>query len=362
MTEHDLISIIVPVYNVEKYLDRCINSLVNQTYRNLEIILIDDGSTDRCPELCDEWARRDRRVVVFHKENGGLSDARNVGIDYAHGQYLSFVDSDDFVDETFIRVLYDTLVSTNCKMSVIGFQRFFDESKIAVDRTRKWDIRLYTTEEALTCLFSGGEQFSDYSWNKMYLKELFSEVRYPVRKRFEDVGTNFLLVDQCDWVAYYPAPLYFYRQRADSILHNWDEGLELDFFEMAGKRHRYLKDKYPGLLANDFSYFSNIFNCFPYLSREARKQAAAKAAELWEAVKPFCSLKTKVKYIAIQTVPGLYAWNKRRNNRRSREREWPSASADSAPQKQQETETQWLEAEAWREDPLKLVQNNSASI
>ena len=354
MEEQALISIIVPVYNVEKYLYRCVNSLVNQTYRNLEIILVDDGSTDGSPGICDNWARRDHRVVVFHKENGGLSDARNVGIDHAHGQYLSFVDSDDFVDETFIRVLYDTLVSTNCKMSVIGFQRFFDEKKLAVDSSRKWDIRLYTTEEALTCLFAGGEQFSDYAWNKMYERDLFDSVRYPVKKRFEDVGTCFLLVDQCDRVAYNPAPLYFYFQRADSIMYNWDEGLELDFFEMAGKRHRYIKDRYPGLLANDFSYFSNIFSCFPYLSGEARKQAAAKAAQLWETVMPFCSLKTKVKYFAIQTVPGLYAWNKRRNNRRSRENSWPVNSAIGA----QEMEARWLEAEVWREDPLKLVQKN----
>ena len=354
MVEQALISIIVPVYNVEKYLDRCVNSLVNQTYQNLEIILVDDGSTDGCPEICDNWARRDPRVVVRHIENSGIGGARNVGIDHAHGQYLSFVDSDDFVDETFIRVLYDTLVSANCKMSVIGFQRFFDEEKIAVDRTRKWDIRLYTTEEALTCLFAGGEQFSDYAWNKMYQRELFASVRYPVKKRFEDVGTSFLLVDQCDRVAYYPAPLYFYFQRADSTMHNWDEGLEMDYFEMAGKRHRYLKDKHPGLQANAFSYFSNVFKCFHYLSREARKQAAAEAAELWETVRPFCTLKTKMRYFAIQTVPGLYAWNKRRNNRRSREDSGPANSAIGA----HELETRWLNAEVWREDPLKLAQKH----
>lgn len=362
MTEQALVSVIVPVYNVEKYLDRCVNSLVNQTYRNLEIILVDDGSTDGCPEICDNWARRDDRVVVRHIKNSSLGGARNAGIDCAHGQYLSFVDSDDFVDETFIQVLYDTLVSTNCKLSVIGFQRFFDENKVAVDRTRQWDIRLYTTEEALACLFTGGEQFSDYSWNKMYQRELFASIRYPVRKRCEDVGTTFLLVDQCDRVAYYPAPLYFYRQRADSIMHNWDERLELDFFEMASKRHRYLKAKHPGLRTDSLSYFSNIFNCFPYFSNEARKQAVTEAAELWEAVKPFCSLKTKVKYFAIQTVPGLYAWNKRRNNKRSRERRWESASPDNVRQRQHELETQWLEVDAWQEDPLKLIQNNSSSI
>ena len=141
-------------------------------------------------------------------------------------------------------------------------------------------------------------------------------------------------------------------------MHNWDERLELDFFEMASKRHRYLKDKHPGLRTDSLSYFSNIFNCFPYFSNEARKQAVAEAAELWETVRPFCTLKTKVKYFAIQTVPGLYAWNKRRNNRRSRENSWPANSTIGA----HEMETRWLEAEVWREDPLKLVQNNGSSI
>lgn len=358
MAEQELISVIVPVYNVEKYLDRCVNSLVNQTYRNLEIILVDDGSTDRCPEICDKWASQDHRVVVLHKENGGLSDARNAGIDHAHGQCLSFVDSDDFVDETFIQVLHDTMVSTNCKMSVIGFQFFFEEEKIAVDRTRKWDIRLYTTEEALTSLLTWGEQFADYAWNKLYRRELFATVRYPFKKRLEDAGTTCLLVGQCDRVAYYPAPLYFYYQRADSIMHNWDEQLELDSFEMVRKRYRYIESRCPGLYANASCYLWSIFNCFPYFSKESRRQAVTEAAEPWETVKTLCSLKTKVKYFAIQTVPGLYAWNKRRNNRRSREKIIPAGSPEEICRKKKEIEKRWQEAEVWREDPLSYAQNN----
>lgn len=358
MMEKELISIIVPIYNVEKYLDRCVNSLVKQTYQNLEIILVDDGSTDHCPEICDKWASYDQRIVALHQENGGIGGARNAGIEYAHGQYLSFVDADDFVDETFIQVLFDTMVSTNCKMSVIGFQFFFEEEKIGIDRNQKWDIRLYTTEEALTCLFAGGGQFSDYAWNKMCHRELFSSVRYPVKKRFEDVGTTYLLLDQCDQVAYYPAPLYFYCQRSNSVMHTWDKGLELDYFEMSRKRYRYLRDRHPGLLVNNFSFFTNIFNCFPYFSKEARKQAITDAAELWETVKPFCSLKTKIKYYAIQTVPGLYAWNKRRNNKRSHERDWTAGSPEDVRRKQCEMEKQWLADEVRRDDPLKYIQKN----
>ena len=118
----DLISIIVPIYNVEQYLNRCIESLVNQTYTNLEILLIDDGSTDNSGKLAEKWISNDQRIKVYHKKNGGLSDARNYGIKYAKGKYLSFVDSDDYVDMRFIEILYKTCIETNTKIATIGIQ------------------------------------------------------------------------------------------------------------------------------------------------------------------------------------------------------------------------------------------------
>ena len=108
----DLISVVVPVYRVEPYLDRCVASIVNQTYRNLEIILVDDGSPDRCPAMCDAWAEKDRRIKVIHKANGGLSDARNVGLQLAQGNYVAFIDSDDWIDLRFIEILYKAIVET----------------------------------------------------------------------------------------------------------------------------------------------------------------------------------------------------------------------------------------------------------
>ena len=124
--QKDLISVIVPIYNVEPYLDRCVGSLVRQTYDNLEILLVDDGSTDNSGVLAEDWGRKDSRITVYHKKNGGLSDARNYGIDRAKGRYLSFVDSDDFVDEAFLQVLYDMLICAEAQMSVVGFLRFAD--------------------------------------------------------------------------------------------------------------------------------------------------------------------------------------------------------------------------------------------
>ena len=118
----DLISVIIPVYNVEKFIDRCINSLINQTYKNLEIILVDDGSPDNCPGLCDDWAKKDNRIKVVHKQNGGLSDARNAGLERSTGDYIMFVDSDDFVDETICEVLLNDLKNNDADFSMCGVE------------------------------------------------------------------------------------------------------------------------------------------------------------------------------------------------------------------------------------------------
>ena len=117
-----LVSIIVPIYNVEKYIKECIDSIINQTYKNLEIILVDDGSPDCCPKICDEYSKKDKRIKVIHKENGGLSSARNAGLDVAKGEYVSFIDSDDVVDEKFIETLYNLCIENNCDISECNFQ------------------------------------------------------------------------------------------------------------------------------------------------------------------------------------------------------------------------------------------------
>ena len=120
--EEDLITIVIPIYKVEKYLDKCIKSVINQTYKNLEIILVDDGSPDNCPKKCDEYEKKDTRIKVIHKENGGLSDARNAGIDIAKGKYITFIDSDDYVSEDYVEYMYNLLKQNNTKMSTCETQ------------------------------------------------------------------------------------------------------------------------------------------------------------------------------------------------------------------------------------------------
>ncbi|MBR1540013.1 MAG: glycosyltransferase [Clostridia bacterium] len=134
--EEELISIIVPVYKVEKYLDKCINSIVSQTYKNLEVILVDDGSPDSCGKMCDEWTQKDTRIKVIHKENGGLSDARNFGLDCAKGKYIQFVDSDDYIEKDMIEFLYKNLKENNADISICSNYMVDEENVINVG-TRK---------------------------------------------------------------------------------------------------------------------------------------------------------------------------------------------------------------------------------
>ena len=305
-----LISVIVPIYNVAAYLDRCVDSLVKQTYRNLEIILVDDGSTDDSGVLADRWGERDGRITVYHKENGGVSDARNYGIDRARGQYLSFVDPDDFVAEAFIQVLYDTLVSAGTKMSVVGYREFWDEAAVSMDPGPAAPVKLYEPLEAIDQL--SNRQYSTVVWNKLYERSLFSEIRFPPSKTSEDVLLTCLLIDQSGRVAFRAEPLYFYRQRAESLSHSNARQRLPDAYQMHTQRYQYLKEKYTQHQDFGILYFHKVFEAFPYLSTENQRRIVADTGSILKAIGPKATLKMRLKYLSIRWVPGLYAWNKRR--------------------------------------------------
>ena len=261
--EKDLISIIVPVYKVEPYLDRCIQSIVNQTYKNLEIILVDDGSPDNCPVMCDTWAQRDTRIKVIHKKNSGLADARNMGLEVAKGTYLTFVDSDDYVDERFVECLYAKIQESDAQISCVDLQKFNDENPAIID-TEKHKTMLYPQKEAVAALFDES-QFGNYMWNKLFRRELFDTIKFPSGKLMEDVAIIYLLFEQCDLISYCPAKLYFYYQRAGSILHKINAKLQMDWYSSAKERYFYIREKYPDMEEN-YRYFNTVvLCCYPYL-------------------------------------------------------------------------------------------------
>lgn len=293
-----LISIIVPIYNVEKYLDRCINSLVKQTYKNIEIILVDDGSKDYSGKIADNWGEKDSRIKIYHKENGGLSDARNYGIEKSSGKYLSFVDSDDYVDERFIEVLYQILIKNKVKISAVGIQKFSNkEYNIEKNYFNEKD-EIFDTEKAIQYLYNNSK-YCNYAWNKLYLKELFNDIKYPYGRKMEDLGTTYLLFDKCEYVAYNSIPLYFYYQRENSILHNPDKQFWIDKFVLVSERYKYIKRKYPDIYENYLNYFYVVLESFFYISKKERKNSIEEIKKIYPNIRKKISLKSKLKYSLI---------------------------------------------------------------
>lgn len=204
-----LVSIIVPIYKVEPYLKRCVESLRKQSYENIEIILVDDGSPDSCPVICDEYAKQDSRIRVIHQENGGLSAARNAGIEAARGEYLSFVDSDDYVAEDFIESLYELLQESGAVIAQCRFAYVHGE-ELSSEKNRNWTI--YRGESLMEQLYAK-EEWATYfvvAWNKLYRREVFQEIRYPVGRIHEDEATTYQLFHIGKRLAFLDRALYGY--------------------------------------------------------------------------------------------------------------------------------------------------------
>lgn len=212
----ELVTVIVPIYNVESYLHRCVDSILNQSYKNLEIILVDDGSPDKCGVICDEYALLDQRVKVIHKENGGLSDARNAGIDIAKGSYITFIDSDDWVQEDYIQKLYDLLIATSSDISVCDFIKT-SSSNINLETKIEKNYE-YTNYEALKSLAGDLYVQMVVAWGKLYKTHLFEGIRFPVGRIHEDEFTTYKLIYKANKIIYTTAPLLYYWQRDDSIM------------------------------------------------------------------------------------------------------------------------------------------------
>lgn len=211
-----LISVIIPVYQVEPYVAHCIESLINQTYKNLEIIVVDDGSDDGSGEICDKYADEDSRIRVIHQENRGLSEARNAGIDIAEGEYLVLIDSDDWVAQRFIEAMYEISTETGCEIVQCNFQSVIDDYV----QEDKWEgnYTVYTPKEFATASYTLLSWKCNVAWNKLYKSSLFSGIRYPTGKIHEDEFTTYKLAWKANKIAVTNAKLYFYRQRADSIM------------------------------------------------------------------------------------------------------------------------------------------------
>lgn len=242
-----LISVIVPIYNVEQYLCRCVECLTAQTYKNLEIILVDDGSPDNCPQLCDAYAKKDSRIKVIHKKNGGLSDARNAGMTIATGEYISFIDSDDYVSNDFIETLYNTLLSENSDIVECSVVKFYEDGHFD-EYKDDLNITSYNTEESLSKLIAENP-FKQHVWNKLYKADLVSGVPYAVGKLNEDEFWTYQIFGQAKKVTRVNKTMYYYFQRQSSIMGNTYNLRRLDALEGKANRQKYIEKYFPGLAA-----------------------------------------------------------------------------------------------------------------
>lgn len=245
MENNELISVIVPIYNVEKYLEKCIITIINQTYKDIEIILVNDGSTDNSNDICEKYRKLDKRIKYIKKDNGGLSSARNVGIDNSCGEYLVFVDSDDYIADTMIEKLYNSIKLTNTDISICGYFEFFDDGKFGKGIVES-DLHLLEQNKCFDYMVRGqASLLMIVSWNKLYKKKVFDSLRFPVGKIHEDEFVAHKIYDNVGKISIVNECLYFYRKREGSIMTMEKLNNRLDASEAFLERLEYFyKNKY----------------------------------------------------------------------------------------------------------------------
>ena len=234
----DLISVIVPVYNVKNYLKKCVDSILSQTYSVLQVILVDDGSTDGSGELCDLLAKCDKRIQVVHKSNGGLSDARNAGIEIAEGKYFSFIDSDDYIEPDMVESLYKLAKSTDCQITISNMKRFFSDGGIETFYEPVNQISVYEADERFETLKQPSV------CNKLFLAELFNDIQFPKGKFYEDTFVYHELLYRAERVGLTGKVGYWYLSRKESITGKERYTIRyFDFLEAVSKRMHFLNEK-----------------------------------------------------------------------------------------------------------------------
>ena len=243
MRNNELISIVIPVYNVENFLERCITSVLNQTFENIEIILVNDGSTDNSLRICQQYEKIDSRILVINQENQGLSAARNSGINQARGKYICFIDSDDWIHDKYLEILYNDIEKNNAQISIIDKQIVYEgQENYKYDIPDKSEFEVYNKYEAIETMLQGNWIAS---WDKMYDRSLFQNIRFPVGRNNEDYAILIYLFEKCEKVVYRKIKLYYYFQRKGSITKSKLNNRSFDEIINGEEIYRYTEKNYP---------------------------------------------------------------------------------------------------------------------
>lgn len=308
----DLISVIIPVFHVEAYLRRCLDSVLDQTYENMEIILVDDGSDDGCPAICDEYARMDSRVKVIHQKNAGLSGARNTGIDQAEGRYLAFVDSDDYLVPEFLERLHKACAETGSDMSVCRWEYVKGEP---VPQRGTGEVKTFTGRQMLANLYISDGAYFVVAWNKLYKRELFEQIRYPLGRIHEDEATTYRIYHQVRQAAYVDASLYGYFVTPSSITRGFNPR-RLDWVTAGAERIDFLEQKgYTELMVRALQAFADgsidiYFGLRDEMPESGKEQEWIRGLirRGLKRVKPYgrFPLRTEIGYRLFLACPGIY--------------------------------------------------------
>lgn len=248
-----LISVIIPVYNVEKYIQNCVESLIIPDMNDVEILLIDDGSTDNSGNICDALAGKYNNIRVFHKKNGGLSDARNYGISKSTGSWISLIDSDDMVVPNYLNIMKKMINSLDRDIFIFKYKKFDDGERIFTVPNSFDASKLHKLSKPQAMFSLTKEKYGNYAWNKLYKRELFHDIEYPIGKGYEDIFTTYLLYEKAKNIALYEDILYFYRQRASSIVYEKQLDKKVLLFE----------DRYEAMkLQNTFFGYKEYFEAY----------------------------------------------------------------------------------------------------
>ena len=252
-----LISVIVPVYKVEEYLNKCVESIINQTYKNLEIILVDDGSPDNCPKMCDEWSKKDKRIKVIHKENGGVSSARNIGLDNCSGKYISFVDSDDWLELNYFEDMLMIINKYKVKYVTCGYTRIYDNRKEVING----DLieKKITSKEYLNQLLNVGNSYG-FVHMKLIEKKVIDNNRFNESLIVgEDALFNITLCNNLDDVVIYNKPLYNYFFNSNSVVRKYNDNYCNNYYNSMAYMNEYIRSTY-----SEKNIITNLYNYIAY--------------------------------------------------------------------------------------------------
>jgi len=311
------ISVVVPVYNVEKYLKKCVDSILAQSFSNFELWLIDDGSTDRCGEMCDEYEKKDSRIHVIHKKNGGLSEARNTALDRIQGRYVFFVDSDDWVSQDALKIMYSVALRTKARVVMGGMAIVDENGEITEIKRINQKKEVLGKDEMLSTLIQPN------ACNKLYDSSLFKELRYPVGRLYEDVFVYHRILNQIDYMAVIEEVTYYYLKRKSSIM-NMEYNIRFtDIVDAVYDRALWLDSIGKNKLANETKLFvySQVAVAFAHLDRNIpdHKARLNEIMQIYRECYPALmkdksiSRKQKIRIVILNRIPCLHnlLWGKR---------------------------------------------------